>query len=154
MASTPIAIAIGSNLGDRLGHINSALDELRRDLQEVRVSTIIETAAVDVPDEQPPFLNAVVTGRCDRTAEELLQRLHALEAAQGRTRTRRRAARTLDLDLILFGDLVVRKPGLEVPHPRFRERLFVLEPLAEIAGDWVDPVSGKTVGELRALAGK
>ena len=145
-----VAIALGSNLGDRLGHLEWAIDQLRRDLADLRVSTIIETAPVDVPDEQPPFLNAVVIGRYDGTAEQLLQRLHGLEAAHGRVRTHPRAARTLDLDLILFGDLVVKKAGLEVPHPRFRERLFVLEPLGEIAADWVDPVTGKTIAELRA----
>ena len=149
-ASIPVAIALGSNLGDRLGHLHWAIQQLRADLADLRVSTIIETAPVDVPDEQPPFLNAVVIGRYDKTADELLHCLHVLEAAQGRRRTHARAARTLDLDLILFGDLVINKPGLEVPHPRFRERQFVLEPLAEIAADWIDPVSGKTIQELRA----
>ena len=150
MPLTPVAIALGSNLGDRLGHLEWAIDQLRHDLADLRVSTIIETAPVDVPDEQPPFLNAVVIGQYDGSADNLLQRLHTLEAAQGRVRIHPRAARTLDLDLILFGDLVVQRPGLEVPHPRFRERQFVLEPLGEIAAAWVDPVTGKTITELRA----
>ena len=150
MPFTPVAIALGSNLGDRLGHLHWAIEQLRRDLADLRVSTIIETEPVDVPDEQPPYLNAVVVGRYGKSADELLKRLHALEMAQGRKRVRPRAARTLDLDLILFGDLIVKKPGLEVPHPRFRERQFVLGPLAEIASDWIDPVTGLTIGELRA----
>jgi 2-amino-4-hydroxy-6-hydroxymethyldihydropteridine diphosphokinase len=150
MSLVSVAIALGSNLGDRLGHLEWAIEQLRRDLTDLRVSTVIETAPVDVPDEQPPFLNAVVTGRYEGSAQQLLHRLHELEAAQGRTRTRPRAARTLDLDLILFGDLVLHQPGFEVPHPRFRERQFVLEPLAEIAPGWVDPVTGRTIQELRS----
>jgi len=148
MDEVDVAIALGSNLGDRLGHLHRAIDHLRHDLADLRVSTIIETAPVDVPDEQPPYLNAAVVGRYAGTADELLQRLHALEAALGRTRARPRAARTLDLDLILFGNLIVKKPGLEIPHPRFRERQFVLEPLREIAADWVDPITGKTIQDL------
>lgn len=150
MSLTPTAIALGSNLGDRRGHLHWAIEQLRRDLTDLRVSTIIETAPVDVPDEQPPYLNAVVVGRCSRSARELFERLRALEQAQGRQRLTHRAARTLDLDLILFGDEIIDTTDLVVPHPRFRERRFVLEPLEEIAPDWVDPVSGRTIQELRA----
>ena len=77
--------------------------------------------------------------------------LLAIEAERGRARPFAGAARTLDLDLVLFGDQVIEEPGLIVPHARFRERKFVLEPLAEIAPDLVDPVAGKTVGELNSL---
>jgi 2-amino-4-hydroxy-6-hydroxymethyldihydropteridine diphosphokinase len=79
----------------------------------------------------------------------LLEALQAIERAAGRERPFVNAPRTLDLDLILYGDFVIDEPGLQVPHPRFRDRLFVLEPLAEVAGDWVDPVSQQTVLELR-----
>ena len=78
----------------------------------------------------------------------LLDRLLEIEAAQGRERPFAGAPRTIDLDLILYGDQVIEEPGLVVPHPRFRERAFVLEPLAAIAADWRDPVTGMTVGEL------
>jgi len=78
----------------------------------------------------------------------MLDRLLALELARGRERTSYHAARTLDLDLILYGDLRLNEPGLVVPHPHFREREFVLAPLAEIASDWIDPVRGVSVGEL------
>ena len=97
---------------------------------------------------QPPFLNAAAVGRTTRTARELLDYLLHVERLAGRTRPHPGAARTLDLDLILFGDVCLDEPGLTVPHPRFRERAFVLEPLAEVAADWVDPVTGLTVGEL------
>jgi 2-amino-4-hydroxy-6-hydroxymethyldihydropteridine diphosphokinase len=148
VSSTPVAIALGSNLGDRVAHIAFAVAELSRLLNEVTVSRLIETVPVDVPDDQPPFLNAAVTGATSLDPRALLDALLTIERADGRERPYRNAPRTLDLDLILYGDGVVREEGLEVPHPRFREREFVLEPLAEIAGDWVDPVTGATVREL------
>ena len=89
----------------------------------------------------------MVVGETALTARELLNRLLAIEQ-DGRMRPAPRAPRTLDLDLILYGDERMREPGLVVPHPRFRERLFVLEPLAELAPDWIDPVSGETVSAL------
>jgi 2-amino-4-hydroxy-6-hydroxymethyldihydropteridine diphosphokinase len=112
------------------------------------VSSFIETEPVDVPDEQPPYLNAAVVGECALPPAELLERLLACEREQGRERVTPRAARTLDLDLILYGDLIVDAPGLVIPHPRFRERRFVLEPLVEIAPAMKDPVTGKTIEEL------
>lgn len=144
----PVAIALGSNLGDRRAHIDWAIDRLRGLLVNLRASPIIETAAVDVPDEQPPYLNAVVTGDTNLSAHDLLRELSRLEAERGRSRASFRASRTLDLDLILHGDTVVDTAGLAVPHPRFRNRWFVLEPLSEVAPDMIDPVTGLTVGEL------
>jgi 2-amino-4-hydroxy-6-hydroxymethyldihydropteridine diphosphokinase len=82
----------------------------------------------------------------------VLTALLAIEAAAGRTRPSPLAARTLDLDVILYGEQTIREPGLVVPHPRFRERLFVLEPLAEVGPDLVDPETGKTISALLAQA--
>jgi 2-amino-4-hydroxy-6-hydroxymethyldihydropteridine diphosphokinase len=143
-----VAIALGSNLGDRRAHIVWAIGRLRRLLTNLRASSVIETAPVDVPDEQPPYLNAAVTGNTELSAAALLKKLSSLEAERGRSRPSFRASRTLDLDLILHGDTVVDTEDLAVPHPRFRERAFVLEPLSEIAPNAIDPVSGLTVGEL------
>jgi len=143
-----VAVALGSNLGDRSSHIDWAIERLRGLLRHFRASTIIETAAVDVPDEQPPYLNSVVTGETELSARDLLAELGRLEAERGRTRPSFRASRTLDLDLILYGDAIIDTAGLTVPHARFREREFVLRPLAEIAPDMKDPVTGKTVREL------
>jgi 2-amino-4-hydroxy-6-hydroxymethyldihydropteridine diphosphokinase len=94
----------------------------------------------------------VVVGETDLPARQLLDRLMAVERQDGRVRPAAGAARTLDLDLIFYGDQRLAEPGLVVPHPRFRERLFVLEPLAELAPDWIDPVSGEKVSALLALA--
>ena len=92
----------------------------------------------------------MVVGETRLSAREVLDRLMHIERQDGRVRPEPGAPRTLDLDLILYGDQEVAEPGLVVPHPRFRERLFVLEPLAELAPDWVDPVSGATVSALLA----
>jgi 2-amino-4-hydroxy-6-hydroxymethyldihydropteridine diphosphokinase len=94
------------------------------------------------------FLNAAAIGESMLSAPAVLDTLLAIEQRLGRERLYERAPRTIDLDLILYGEEVINAPGLTVPHPRFRERRFVLEPLVEIAPDWVDPVTRKTVAEL------
>jgi 2-amino-4-hydroxy-6-hydroxymethyldihydropteridine diphosphokinase len=148
-----VAVALGSNLGDRRAHLDFAASRLESVFTQLRVSRYHETDPVGVPDEQPAFLNAAAAGETAMTARELLDALLAIERERGRERPFPGAARTLDLDLVLFGDLVSSDPTLTVPHPRFRERRFVLEPLAEVAADLVDPVTGLTVAELLARVG-
>lgn len=145
----PVAIALGSNLGDRRAHLRAGLAALADVIDHLQASTVHETEPVGV-GPQPSFLNAVAVGRTALEAPVLLERLLAIEARCGRTRPAPGAARTLDLDLVLYGDLVTSAPGLEVPHPRFRERRFVLAPLAEVAANWVDPVTGLRVADLLA----
>jgi 2-amino-4-hydroxy-6-hydroxymethyldihydropteridine diphosphokinase len=143
-----VAIGLGSNLGDRTAHLQFARTRLAEGLVGMRVSSIHETEPVGVSMPQSRFLNQAVAGETTRSPREILDWLLAIEQARGRQRPFRGAPRSLDLDLILAGDHVTREPGLTLPHPRFRERRFVLEPLAEIAPEMVDPVSGKTVREL------
>jgi 2-amino-4-hydroxy-6-hydroxymethyldihydropteridine diphosphokinase len=142
-----VAIALGSNLGNRERYLRDAVKALGEFLTNLRVSSFHETDPVGV-GQQPRFLNAAAVGETSLDSRTLLARLLAIEQRFGRERPHPGAARTLDLDLILYGDQVRDEPGLVVPHPRFRERAFVLAPLAEIAADWRDPVTGRTVGEL------
>jgi 2-amino-4-hydroxy-6-hydroxymethyldihydropteridine diphosphokinase len=144
-----VVIALGSNLGDRRAAIVFAAERLAPFVSNLQLSDLIETE----PDgeglqEQPLYLNAVVIGDTALAARELLDAIMGIEQAFGRERPFPGAARTLDVDLVLLGDDVVNEPGLDVPHPRFRERFFVLGPLAEIAPDLVDPVTGLRVAEL------
>jgi 2-amino-4-hydroxy-6-hydroxymethyldihydropteridine diphosphokinase len=143
----PVAIALGSNLGDRERQLREAGDRLGEFVTGLVLSPFIETDPVDVAP-QPRFLNAAAVGHTELSARRLLERLLETETASGRDRPFPGAPRTLDLDLILYGDAVIDEPGLIVPHPRFRERAFVLAPLAAIAPGWRDPITGMTVGEL------
>ncbi len=143
----PVAIALGSNLGDREAHLASACRRLADLLAGFTCSTLIETEPVGV-GPQPRFLNGAAVGRTRLEPRELLDALLDLERAEGRERPAPGAPRTLDLDLILYGGMTIDEAGLTVPHPRFRERRFVLAPLTEVAPAWRDPVTGLTVAEL------
>lgn len=145
-----IVVAFGSNLGRRRDTILEAADSVSRLLLSFRLSSIIETAPVGAGlENDPPYLNAVGVGESDWPVREIFEALRAIEAAAGRSRPYHGAPRTLDLDLILAGDDVVEDGDLQVPHPRFRDRLFVLDPLSEIAPDLVDPVTQLTIRQLR-----
>lgn len=142
-------IALGSNLGDRRAAIEFAAARLAPHFTAFLLSDIIETEPEGEGLEgQPRYLNAVAVGETDLSGRELLDALLAIEREFGRERPYPGAARTLDLDLVLLGDAIIDEPDLHVPHPRFRDRFFVLGPLAEIAPDVRDPVTGLRVGEL------
>ena len=143
-----VAIAFGANLGDRRAALDFAVERLSF-ISNLVVSDVIETEPEgEGLQDQPLFLNAVAIGETSLPARELLDMLLSIEHAYGRARPFAGAPRTLDLDLILLGDTQIDAPGLQVPHPRFRERFFVLGPLAEIAPDLTDPVTGLKVWEL------
>jgi 2-amino-4-hydroxy-6-hydroxymethyldihydropteridine diphosphokinase len=142
-------IAVGSNLGDRRAAVAFAAERLAAILTDSSLSELIETEpAGEGLGDQPLYLNAVIVGDTKLAARDLLDTLLAIEHAFGRERPFPAAARTLDLDLVLLGEEVVDEPGLQVPHPRFRQRFFVLGPLAQVAPDVRDPVTGLRAGEL------
>jgi 2-amino-4-hydroxy-6-hydroxymethyldihydropteridine diphosphokinase len=143
-----VALSVGSNLGDRRAHLDSAVRQLRSVIAGIQASEVIETEPVDVPEPQPPYLNMAVVGETSLDPEALIAGLLKIERRAGRERRSPRAARPLDIDVIFYGDQIVNAPTIVVPHPRFRERRFVLEPLAAIASEWVDPVTGRTVKTL------
>jgi 2-amino-4-hydroxy-6-hydroxymethyldihydropteridine diphosphokinase len=143
-------VALGSNLGARERHLAEAVTALRaiEGVREVALSGVYETDPVG-PGEQGPYLNAVARVVTSLTPRELLDRLLSIEDERGRARCRERnAARTLDLDLLLYGDRTIDEPGLEVPHPRMCERGFVLEPLRELAPELVPPGASESVEKL------
>jgi len=134
-----VAIGMGSNLGDRRGALHAALRALRSQLIDVRVSSVWETEPIG-PGDQPLFLNACCTALTRQSPRQLLSTLQDIERRAGRTRSGPRyGPRPLDLDLLLYGRRVIETPDLIVPHPRMRERAFVLLPLREIAGGWRVP---------------
>lgn len=142
------AIALGSNLGDSRSILESALETLAQTagIQIVCHSHWYRTKAVGPP--QPNYWNGCALLQVTLTPQELLQTLLAVETQFGRVRREKNGPRTLDLDLLLFDDVILDSPFLQIPHPRMRNRAFVLVPLAEIAPDWVDPVSKKAIANL------
>ena len=157
MAGTvAVYLGLGSNLGDRLAALTDALALLDAapGLTLTAVSSVYETAPWGVV-EQPAFLNLAVGLAATLAPEELLAVCQRVETEVGRTPTYRWGPRVIDIDILLYGDAVVRrdKPDLQIPHPRLRERAFVLAPLAEIAAGVKAPPDGATVGELLAQVG-
>jgi 2-amino-4-hydroxy-6-hydroxymethyldihydropteridine diphosphokinase len=155
MRDDAVLIALGSNLGGEFGSskalLASALEGFPAlGLNVVQCSSWWRSASWPDPSH-PDYLNGVVLVETALSPEEVLQALQALEARFGRDRRARNAPRTLDLDLIAHGRMVMSRDDLIVPHPRAAERLFVMGPLAEIAPDWVHPLLGETA---RALAAK
>lgn len=144
-------LGLGSNLGDRLGHLERAVALLAEGGDVVAVSPVYETEPVGGP-EQGPYLNVVVELRTSDPPRALLERCRALETDAARVRTVRFGPRTLDADVLLVGDERVEEPDLVVPHPRMGERRFVLAPLADLAPDLVAPGQlASAVGAVRRV---
>lgn len=141
-----VLVALGSNLGPREAHLRSALKGLAGVMELARASSIVETPPLGDPD-QGPFLNMVVRGTTALEPDSFLNELEALERAAGRVRSTPGAPRTLDLDLLFYGERVIRTDRLIVPHPRWAGRRFVVEPLLEVASDLRDPDSGRPIPE-------
>lgn len=145
-----VFIALGSNLGDRRANLEGAIRRLRDAVAIKQLSSVYETAPAYVV-EQPRFLNMVLCGTTSLAPAELLQFLKQIEQAMGREPTVRYGPRLIDLDILLYGDLRVDAPDLQIPHPRIAERLFVLVPLAEIAPELRLPGESTIIAELAAI---
>lgn len=142
------AIALGSNLGDSRAILAQAVETLAQTPGIIlkAQSSLYQTKAVGPP--QPDYLNAAAILQVEMTPQLLLAALLAIENKFGRIRTQRWGARSLDLDLLLYDDLIFDTPNLQIPHPRMCDRAFVLVPLAEIAPNWIEPISLKQIQEL------
>lgn len=156
MRPEPILLALGANLEDPLATLGQVVARLRAEAGLLRVSSPYRTAPVGGPAGQPDFINAVALLRPVATLpdpQQLLAWLLELEREHGRIRTERWAARTLDLDLLAWGERQLELPGLSLPHPRLQERAFVLAPLAELWPEWQHPLSGLSAADLLQQVG-
>jgi 2-amino-4-hydroxy-6-hydroxymethyldihydropteridine diphosphokinase len=142
-----VYLGLGTNVGERRANLRGALDHLNQLVTITKVSSIYETDPVGYVD-QPRFWNIVVQAASSLTPLALLEHLIAIEKQMGRERTFRNAPRIIDIDILLYGDVVLNEPGLELPHPRMTERAFVLAPLVEIAPHLADPLTGKLYRDM------
>jgi len=147
-----VALALGSNLGAREANLVGAITCLLPLLDNIRLAAPFESRP-QPPQPHPDYLNTALVGDCNLLPEALLAETKRIERALGRVRAPRNAPRIIDIDLLLFGSLTLGDPELTIPHPRLRERHFVLAPLASVAADWRVPPDGRTVSELLAALG-
>ena len=141
-------LSLGSNVGDRAAQLQDAVARLGAAGRVVAASSIYETEPVEF-SEQPWFLNCAVALETDKTPQQLMAAILKIEEEMGRRRVQKKGPRSIDIDILLFGDVIVESKELTIPHPAMHQRRFVLEPLAEIAAQVRHPVLKKTIRELR-----
>ena len=149
---TVVYLGLGSNLGDRMANLGNTVERLSGKVAVKEISSIYETEPVGYED-QPLFLNAVLSGETELGPFGLLDFVKGIEAALGREPSFRNAPRPIDIDILLYGDMIVQTSKLVIPHPGIADRAFVVVPLNEIASGIVHPVSGKKVGDLLEQVG-
>ena len=143
-----VYLSLGSNLGDRRGHLREAVRRIASpEIRVLRESPVYETEPRDLR-AQPWFMNQIVEAETELFPRQLLIHLQKIERAMGRQRGIEKGPRLIDLDIVLFGQAKIRTPELEIPHPRMAERRFVLEPLAALVPDLRDPRTGRTIREM------
>jgi 2-amino-4-hydroxy-6-hydroxymethyldihydropteridine diphosphokinase len=145
-----VLLSFGSNLGSRKKNVTDAWKALAQQpaITALRLSPFYETEPVGGPPGQGLYINAAGIIRTALAALDLLETLHQIEASFGRVRTERWAARTLDIDILLYEDAVIDMPELTIPHPEMLRRRFVLQPANDIAADWIHPLAGLSIGHL------
>jgi 2-amino-4-hydroxy-6-hydroxymethyldihydropteridine diphosphokinase len=145
-----VYFSLGSNLGDREAMLQAAIDAMHaRDLRIVRLSSVYETEPTDVPNQRW-FLNLVAEAQTGLFPKQLLARIAKIEQSLGRRRLLPKGPRTIDIDILFYGNFIVRTPALVIPHARFAQRRFVLAPMAELAPELRDPVSRRSMRDLLA----
>ena len=140
-------LSLGSNLGDRAGNLRAAVEKLSGFGKIVAVSSFYETEPVELTN-QPWFVNCAVALETEQVPEAFLGELLALEQSMGRRRTQEKGPRTIDIDILLFGDAIIETAGLSIPHPAMHQRRFVLVPMAEIAPEQRHPILKRSMREL------
>ncbi len=149
-SSRPVALGLGGNLGEPRETFRRACALLAAGaVSDLRMASCHQSEAVGCHPGTPPFTNSALIGRWHGTAQELLELTQEIEVQLGRPRIHdSQGSRSIDIDILLLGDLILNSPDLHIPHPRMGQRLFVLQPLAEIAPDWIVPTNGKTVAQI------
>ena len=149
MNYSKVYLSVGTNLGNRENNISSCIDYLEKISEIKNISKIYETVPYKVQIEQSNFLNLALEINFFESAENLLIEINKIEKELGRVRSSiRNEPREIDIDIIFFGNQIINKKDLVIPHPRFRERLFVLEPLNDLAPNFLDPITNKTINQL------
>ena len=149
MNYSKVYLSVGTNLGNRENNISNCIDYLEKISEIKNISKIYETVPYKVQIEQSNFLNLALEINFFESAENLLIEINKIEKELGRVRSSiRNEPREIDIDIIFFGNQIINKKDLVIPHPRFRERLFVLEPLNDLAPNFLDPITNKTINQL------
>ena len=143
-----VYLSLGSNLGDRAAHLNAAIKRMDTLGKIMAVSSFYETEPVELT-AQPWFLNCAVELDTEKMPKQLLASIFDIEKEMGRRRVQKKGPRTVDIDILLFGNSIIKAKGLTIPHPAMHDRRFVLEPLAEIAPEIRHPIFKRTIRELR-----